>query len=171
MVRQETSYRTADDVVRRHPEDPLGRAIVRQHPAVGAEGDDGIEAVVDQLAHHAVLRRQGADVAGQRVRLVLDAPERGDAERQHQADQAGAGVHGDGAEGLGADRHAADREQAAPEQEERASPGRRPNAGPSARISSAAPTALPASPGCDTGRALRDVSDANAWTRAPGSAR
>ena len=95
------TYRTADHVVRRHPEDPLGCAIVGQRLAVGAEGDDRIEAVVDQLAHHVVRRRQRADLADQGARLVLDPSERGDAERQHQADQAGAGVQGDGAERLG----------------------------------------------------------------------
>ena len=56
-------------------------------------------------------------MAGKRVRLMLDASERGDAERQHQADQAGAGVHGNGIEGLDANRHTGDREQAAAEQD------------------------------------------------------
>ena len=42
-----------------------------------------------------LVPRIGAIASNEGVRLLLDAPERRDAERQHQADQAGAGVHRD----------------------------------------------------------------------------
>ena len=123
LIRQQRTERPADHVLGRHPEDPLRGAVVGQGIAVGVEGDDRIEAVVDQLAHHVVCRGQGADLADQRARLVLDPSERGDAKRQDQADQAGAGVQRHRVEQLKTGRERRDRQHAAAEQQERAAPG------------------------------------------------
>jgi hypothetical protein len=69
-----------------------------------------------------VRRGQGADLADQRARLVLDPPERGDSERQDQADQTRAGVQGHRAEQLKTGRESGDRQDRADEQQERAPP-------------------------------------------------
>ena len=72
LIWQQRMEWPANHVLGRHPEGPLRGEVVGQGIAVRVEGDDRIETVVDQLTHHVVCRGQGADLADQRARLVLD---------------------------------------------------------------------------------------------------